>query len=393
MVANGNFSISAIIPVYNGEAFLDQTVKSLLGQTVPLHEIIIIDDCSTDNTPAIACQLAATNRLIRVITQTVNQGVSVARNIGCQHANSNWVLFMDGDDLAGLGLAEAQMEALTGFEKRWGEKPVLVYGAYQIINESGVTVSGISRSKQLTPDEILGCELVRNAIISASGALVRKDSFSVAGGFDSTVRYAEDYDLWLRLARLGGFAYVDQPLVKIRRHSRNVSKDLTKMLEGEKTVLKKYSPAFIRQAIVKRNLPPERNLTDFVAVMFKIDQWDEGYRELEKVIATHPNLAPGHFLRGVYFLHSQEWDAAKNAFGQTVALDQNHGAALNNLGALLMIAGEIGQAKELLKRAMTMYPGYLDACSNLDLLENGITPDYQSVRFTWRELRPVLLSY
>lgn len=392
MVASNTFSISAIIPVYNGEAFLEETVESLLNQTVPLSEIIIIDDCSTDNTPVIARQLAETDRLIRVITQPANRGVSVARNTGCQSAKSDWVLFMDADDMADSGLVEAQTEALTGFEKRWSKKPVLAYCAYQSMNEFGASTPGIVRARQAAPDEVLGYELVRNAI-STSGVLVRKESFFNAGGFDPSLRYAEDYALWLLLARLGGFAYADRPLVKIRRHSRNISKDLAKMLEGEKAVLKRYSPEFIRQAIFKRDLPREKNISDFVSVMFKIDQWDNGYQEIEKVLVDHSDFASGHFLSGVYFLHSQEWDAARNSFQTTLVIEEKHGAALNNLGALLMGAGEPEQAQKLLERALTLYPGYLDARYNLDLLENGITGDYQSVRFTWRELRPVILSY
>jgi glycosyltransferase involved in cell wall biosynthesis len=388
-----SLSVSAVIPVYNGEAYLRQTIESVINQTLPPDEILIIDDGSTDQTLSLAHQMAASNRLIRAFTLPVNCGVSAARNHGCQFAKSEWILFMDADDWAESRLLAGHAESLNGFENHWGGQAVLAYSAYRVMDESGELISGIYRSKAVEPGEILGYELVRNALLTTSGVLVRRDSFLQAGGFDQTIRYAEDYDLWLRLARLGGFAYIDQPLVRVRRHSRNVSKDLGKMLEGEKTVLNRYPPDFIGQAIDKRKLPAKVNSADFASVLFKIDRWEEGLQKITKVVAEDPDYPTGHFLAGIYSIHCHQFADAKVSFEKTLTLDQNHGAALNNLGALLLIEGAPEKAQALLEKAIILHPGYRDARSNLELLANHGTPGDHSAHFTWRELRPVLLSY
>ncbi len=113
------------------------------------------------------------------------------------------------------------------------------------------------RGIQVGPGEILGYQLTRNYILT-SGVLIKKDYFLKTGGFNEEIRYFEDWDLWLRLARYGGFAYVDEPLVKIRRHGSNLSSKIGKMLGAERAVLKQYSIDFIKNAIFKRKLSFEK---------------------------------------------------------------------------------------------------------------------------------------
>jgi tetratricopeptide (TPR) repeat protein len=385
--------VSAVIPVYNGAAFLEESLGSLLSQTVELGEIIIIDDCSTDNPEKIVQAIASQNKeLIKVYCQSQTNGAAAARNLGCELANGEWVLFMDADDYAEPTLLQWELDAVESYANQWGEPPILAYSAYQSFNTFGDILPGIYRGQQVRPGEILGFELVRNRI-STSGLLVKRESFYQAGGFDTVLKYSEDYDLWMRLAGLGDFAYVDEPLVKIRRHPGNTSKNLAKMLEGEKTVLKRYSPESIRQAIERRKLPWEVNQTDLATVMYKIDRWDEGFEAVKWVCALKPDFAAGHFLSGVYFLHMGNWEEAKEAFMQTLRSDEGHGAALNNLGALLMNDGNINEAERLFLKALALYPEYLDARHNLGVLKQGMNDESREPRFTWRELRPVLTLY
>jgi glycosyltransferase involved in cell wall biosynthesis len=381
--------VSAVIPVHNGASFLNESIQSLLHQTFALKEIIIIDDCSTDNTVNIAKEIACQSKgLVKLYCRSHTYGAAAARNLGCELAKGEWVLFMDADDYAEPALLKSELDAVESYAAQWGVPPILSYSAYQSFYTSGETLPGIYRSQPVQPDEILGYELVRNRI-STSGLLVKREAFFTVGGFDTTLNYSEDYDLWLRLAGLGNFAYVDEPLVKVRRHSGNTSKNLAKMLEGEKTVLKRYSPEFIRQAIEKRELPWEVNLTDFAAVMYKIDRWDVGLEAIRQVCNDKPDFATGHFLYGIYYLKIEKWEEAKKAFIRTLEFDEGHGAALNNLGALLAIEGKFDEAKELLLKALSLYPEYLDAKHNLMVLKDG----KRALRFTWRELRPVLTLY
>jgi glycosyltransferase involved in cell wall biosynthesis len=385
--------VSAVIPVYNGASFLNESIPSLLRQTFALKEIIIVDDCSTDKSVKIAKEIACQSKgVVKVYCRSHKSGAATARNLGCELAKGEWVLFMDADDYAEPSLLQWELDAVESYTNQWGEPPILAYSAYQSFNTFGDTLPGIYRGQSVRPGEILGYELVRNRI-STSGLLVKRESFYQAGGFDTALKYSEDYDLWLRLAGLGDFAYVDEPLVKIRRHPGNTSKNLAKMLEGEKTVLKRYSPKLIRQAIERRKLPWEVNQTDFATVMYKIDRWDEGFEAVKRVCALKPDFAAGNFLSGVYFLQVGNREEAKDAFIQTLRSDEGHGAALNNLGALLMNEGNINEAERFFLKAIALYPEYLDAKHNLRVLKQGMNDESREPRFTRRELRPVLTLY
>jgi glycosyltransferase involved in cell wall biosynthesis len=385
--------VSAVIPVHNGASFLNESIPSLLRQTFALKEIIIVDDCSTDKSVKIAKEIACQSKgVVKVYCRSHKSGAAAARNLGCELAKAEWVLFMDADDYAEPTLLQWELDAIESYAGEWGVSPILAYSAYQSFNTLGDTLAGIYRSQPVRPDEIFGYELVRNRI-STSGLLVKRESFYQAGGFDTALKYSEDYDLWLRLAGLGDFAYVDEPLVKVRRHAGNTSKNLAKMLEGEKTVLKRYSPESIRQAIERRKLPWELNQTDFASVMYKTDRWDEGLEAVKRVCALKPDFAAGHFLYGIYFLHTGNREEAREAFIQTLKLDAGHGAALNNLGALLMNDGKTHEAERFFLTALALYPEYLDAQHNLRVLKNEKQAERREPRFTWCELRPVLTLY
>ena len=91
-------SISIIIPVYNIEKYISNSIKSIINQTDKDFEVIIIDDGSTDNSIAIAQKLLKNTNINYKIIKQKNSGVSAARNTGIKHSNSNYIYFLDGDD-------------------------------------------------------------------------------------------------------------------------------------------------------------------------------------------------------------------------------------------------------------------------------------------------------
>lgn len=386
-------NVSAVIPAYNAEKFIPQTVESLKNQSFSLAEIIIVVDQSTDNTYTVAKRLADSfHGLIRV-TRSNGPGASRARNLGVKLSRSEWILFMDADDLAEPNLLELEYLRLKELTRLWQKPAVLAYSAYQQIREDGVEIPGIHRSRQVEPIETFGYELVRNQIISTSGVLVEKKAFKDTGGFDPGIRYSEDWDLWLRLAMNSGFGYVDHPLVKVRRYAHNVSKSVSDMLEGERRVLGRYNTDFIQAAIEERLLPWEVNRIDLVAILYRLGKWEDGFRITQEVIKNYPEFGTGFFMAGLYQLYKQDWANAQKAFEVVIKYSPRHGAALNNLGVLLALHGRREQAKELFLKALSLFPGYIDATSNLNILENTGQLNPDQIQFTWRELRPILLSY
>lgn len=395
MIGESIMNVSAVVPVHNASAFIQLTLESLLRQDGILDEIIVIDDASDDGTYQLVSRLAENDRRIKTHRFSRNQGVSAARNFGINAAQGEWVLFFDGDDIAHEKLLIKQLDRIKKNESDGYGKVILIHSAYQQINEAGEEISSIMRWRQVREDELFGYMLLRNPIITASGVLARKSSLEQAGCFNPEIYYSEDWDLWLRLARCGIFCYIDEPLVYVRRYRNNTSKSVDTMLEGERKVLRQYSTDEIKAAIFRRDLSWQENATDYAALLFRLNEWDNGRNLLQKVVSRDPSFVSGRFQLGIYYLKTQQWANAVDSFNDILAMDKRNGAALNNLGALFAANGKFEEAFDYLNKAMAYFPRYMDAKKNIELLISSpnICPDYADLYFTWRELRPVVLSY
>lgn len=204
--------VSIVIPVYNSERYLRQTLNSLLAQTYKNIEIIAVNDGSTDKSSDILKSFSGT---IKFFTQE-NQGQGIARNMGCKRASGALLSFIDSDDLWDVNKLEKQVALLGGFPEA-----VATYCDYRTIDEDGVTTQRTSAVGTPRPSgNILQQALFGNCLGSPSVVLMRKDAFDSSGGFNETQsRAAEDYGLWLSLATLGPIIYSPDTLVSYRRHA------------------------------------------------------------------------------------------------------------------------------------------------------------------------------
>lgn len=385
--------VSCIVPCYNSEEYISNTISSLLHQTVRPAEIIIINDGSTDNTLEVIRGIEEQNKgIVKVLDLGVNKGVSSARNYGVENSVGEHILFVDSDDIAEPRLIERYQRRLGELNGAGEDEYVLCYSAYIQIDENDVEVSQIIQGIQVEPEEVLGYQFYRNYILSASGVLVKRNAFIESGGFNEDFSYSEDWDLWLRLARLGGFAYVDEPLVRIRRHAANTSAKVESMLDGEKAVLCQYAVEYIREAIFRRRLSIEANTVDYVSILFRLGYWKNGFLELKRLLDKGHQSYRLYFHLGLYYLKQKNLSKALDCFEQTISLKPDHGAALNNAGALYLVKGDRKTARYHLRTAIQHYPFYMDANINYSFLSGkNVTP--AQLQFTWRELRPVLTIY
>lgn len=392
--SSDKIQVTAVIPAYNAAKFIEQTLESLSLQTQQFSEIIVIDDGSTDNTSQVVNSISRSlNSSISLFRFYNNKGVSFARNKGMELAKEKWVMFMDADDVAAPKLLESLCHGLTQFIDSKSKPRILAYPAYSQINGEGKSLLGVQRGKQVGPDEILGYLLVRNLLFSTSGVMVNKQKALDVGGFDTRLSYSEDWDFWIRLAIEGGFSYIDEPLVRIRRHPGNASKNITNMLEGEREVLDKYSLSFIKKAVFKRRLSWEENTSDLLSLLSRLDCWLAVRNKAKDLIKANSVFPEGHFYLGLYHLKMQEWKKAAECFSATLILSPSHGAALNNSGALKMIQGNQDGALLFFEEALTLFPNFMDAKHNLFLLSGTKRVVLSEVKFTWRGLRPVLTTY
>ena len=209
-------TVSVIMPAYNSEAFIDESVRSVLAQTFTDFELLVIDDGSTDGTRA---RLEAfSDPRLRVIRHESNQGVSAAGNTGVRAATGKFICCIGSDDIWLPTKLEEQV-ALIEHEPGVG----VVYSWLGLIDAKGRV-----RPKVETPDldDDAIATLASGRCLVITTALVRSDDFAKYGWMDTKLKAGEDWDLFLRLALAGlRFKGIRKPLVYARVRSDSLSRD------------------------------------------------------------------------------------------------------------------------------------------------------------------------
>ncbi len=206
--------ISVIMPVRDGERYLDECLASLRRQTVADLEILVIDDGSTDRTGAILARHAAEDARIRVESRPA-RGLVAALNDGFALARAPLAARMDADDVALPDRLERQLARLEG-------DPVLalVGSAHERIDGSGRAIGSTSPPTGATQVRAMLAE--RNCIAHPT-VMVRREAVLALGGYRAQYRHCEDYDLWLRLSERADLINLPEPLLRYRVHAGSVS--------------------------------------------------------------------------------------------------------------------------------------------------------------------------
>lgn len=252
--------VTVIIPCFNYGRYLRQCVESLLRQSYRQWECIIVDDGSTDDTPAICAELANTEPRVHIFRQA-NAGLSAARNAGIRRAAGEFVQFLDADDL----LQSEKLAAHAGYLR--GHPAVdIVAGDAAFVDESA---EGSPRA--WTPRRVEGegaaalHTLVYENSLMVHCPLVRRRVFESVGMFDENLRGHEDWEFWLRCALRGlRFAYFsagENGLALVRQHGRNMS-TARKMM---------FDTAIAVREMLQSTLPPD--LRDLNAERLSILKW------------------------------------------------------------------------------------------------------------------------
>lgn len=223
-------AVSVIIPAYNYAHFLDRAVRSAFAQRHQPIEVIVVDDGSTDRTPELCAQLQREFPALRVIRQE-NAGLSAARNTGVLNARHPFVAFLDADDEWLPAMLETVM---ADFARQPPATPAAACNSFRV-DASGLPIGEKSTSPR--GDRFFtAADILLKTRFMPSGVVARRVSFDAAGLFDTTLRSSEDRDMWLRLASVAPIRYLDQPLVCIRRHGSNMSRNADRMRAATRRV-------------------------------------------------------------------------------------------------------------------------------------------------------------
>jgi len=224
-------TVSSVVPVFNGERYIAESLRGILSQTRPPDEVVVVDDGSTDGTQD---ELVPFRSEIRVIKQR-NEGHVGAMNRLFSEARGDFVAKCDADDIWEADKLERQLEAVQAHP----EVDIVVTGSRFFGMAEGPRVT-FPQAGVLEPGELAGT-LYRRNFVCASSPLVRRELYRRLGPFDGTLA-CEDYDFWLRSAAAGAvFFYDPRLLVRYRVHPQQVSQNELRMREGVYTVHRRHA--------------------------------------------------------------------------------------------------------------------------------------------------------
>ena len=221
--------VSVLIPAYNAGEFIRPAIESILAQTYQSYEIIVVDDGSTDHTWEVLKPLQERNGM-RLFRQT-NMGAAAARNKGLAEARGEFIAFCDSDDLYVPEKLELQIRYLE-------EHPDcgLVYSDLLAFCGDEILCPSYFAERRPCQGWVFEKLIERNFITNVS-VMVRRKCLDEVGGFNASFRTSEDYELWLRFTRKFQVGYIPQVLVKVRRHSENLTSNEQHVCENHLKVL------------------------------------------------------------------------------------------------------------------------------------------------------------
>lgn len=248
--------VSILVPTYNRANYLLETLASALAQTVREIAVIVVDDGSTDNTAELVRRLG--DPRVEYIWQP-NRGVSAALNTAWRAARTEYVAMLGSDDV----MLPRQIETLLG---RMEQAPplTLAFARAQAMDAQGNPLPQILGSPLKFPDHALSSLLYGDCICGVA-CLIRRADLERAGGFDESLIANEDWDLWIRMAEHGSFAFCDEILARYRMHPtsltgarsthyRRVVLDRIRLIEGYYARPNRPADALAVKSLALRNV-------------------------------------------------------------------------------------------------------------------------------------------
>lgn len=226
---SGQPLISVVIPVYNREKSVADSIQSVQEQTFQNWEIVAVDDGSRDGSVAVLKKMAENEPRLRVISQR-NTGAQAARNNGIRNSHGRWVAFLDSDDQFLVNSLQVRLDAA---EREGAE---VVASSCLRINEDG--------TKSVYNDPLRGNAyptLLKAPTVTFPGLLVSKKALEEIGYLDESIKAYQEWDTAIRLAKKFPFAFVDEPTFQYDcRGSDTMSKQMRKAGEGYEQIVKKH---------------------------------------------------------------------------------------------------------------------------------------------------------
>lgn len=227
IISSENELVSIITPCYNASEFIGQTIESVLAQTYQNFEMIIIDDCSTDNSIDVISKYIRKDNRIKLIKLKNNSGSAVARNIGIKEAKGRYIAFLDSDD---LWVPEKLIKQIAFMKTN---ELLVTYSSYFVIDKNG-NITGVRKARESIKYEDM---LKSNHIGNLTGIYDCK----LLGKIYSEKVGHEDYTLWLKVMKIVGKTKgILEPLAMYRQLSNSLSANKIKACKWQWNIYRKF---------------------------------------------------------------------------------------------------------------------------------------------------------
>lgn len=233
--------VSIVIPCFRQAHFLGEAIESVLAQTHPRIELIVVDDGSPDNVEQVAGRYPG----VRCLRQP-NDGLAAARNAGLEQASGEFVLFLDADDRL---LPDAVATGLR--ELAAAPEAEMTAGTWRLIGEEGEPVPAAAPE---VPEEAFPALLESCFISTPAAVLYRRRLFEQIGGFDPSVSASADYDVYLKAAARFPVRLHGEVVAEYRRHGANMTRDPALIMSAEIAVLERQTPVVRDQPALQEAL-------------------------------------------------------------------------------------------------------------------------------------------
>lgn len=276
--------VTVVTATYNMGRFLPEAVQSVLNQTYPHVHVQIVDDGSTDDTPAICERLAADPRVS--VHRQANAGQTKAKNKGISLARGGFVAFLDADDLWIPNKLALQMPLFQGHPNVG-----VVYSNYQAIDADGKTLPKLDIPMYRGR---ISAELLMENFVSFPSAVVRRECLERFGGFDETYDMGIDYELWLRLSAHYDFDYVPDATALYRIWAGQMSKNFRKRYASAIRIMSGFleknpdvvDPALVRRAWAQIHVGRGNN------ILWQEQKWNEALLDYARALSHRPHYWP-----------------------------------------------------------------------------------------------------
>jgi len=297
--------VSVIIPAYNAGPFLEQAVRSIQAQTHTDHEIVVVDDGSTDDTAKV---MAAFGDGIIPVYQE-NQGAAAARNAGVAASSGSYLAFLDADDWIAPDKLATQSRYLDSHPDVG-----LVAGGLEIVDAQGRHLS-VHKPWVHVPVITLQA-LTFVGLVGVHGVLLRREAFDRVGGFDTAITHVEDMDLWWRLMVAGcRFAWLPGIVGSYRVHGTSLSQGFQRHHDKSIALMDRQlmSGMLSSSALSQRSGVVARIKVALAGRLYGSDDFAGGARALLDAIALDPAMRDPHRMsEAIAHWRDDPWAGNKN---------------------------------------------------------------------------------